>query len=261
MRRSAARSTPCSPRRRRATRVRAGRSRWATPWPVTRCCSTRRPRGRPREGPRAAARALDATRRRRRAGDRAARSLDPWPAHARDALPVRAGGELRRVADLAGVRDGAHRRPHQVRGFAGAGAVVGRLRRAGRGPGDRAPRAVVPSAAARACAVRLSAALQPPYASLFQVTLEHTDDLRGPLWLIVATYRQALWAASAAVLAVHATRMRDLRRALRVLVVAAVPMAALVAGSLHRDGVIHWPYDAHPVLLGAGLLLMREAFL
>jgi len=101
----------------------------------------------------------------------------------------------------------------------------------------------------------------PGYASLFQVTVENGEDLRGPLWLVVTTYHQLLCAIACAVLAVHATRMRDMRRALRVMLVAAVPMAALVAGSLHRSGVIPWPYDAHPLLLGAGLLMMREAFL
>jgi PAS domain-containing protein len=101
----------------------------------------------------------------------------------------------------------------------------------------------------------------PAYAGLFHLTVENGDDVRGPLWLIVTTYHQGLCAAAAAVLAVHATRMRDLRRALRVMVVAAVPIAALIAGTLHRGGVIQWPYDAHPVLLGAGLLMMREAFL
>jgi PAS domain-containing protein len=101
----------------------------------------------------------------------------------------------------------------------------------------------------------------PGYASLFQVTVEGGEDLRGPLWLIVTTYHQVLCAAASAVLAVYAARMRDTRRALRVMLVAAVPMLALVAGSLHRGGVIQWPYDAHPVLLGAGLLMMREAFL
>lgn len=101
----------------------------------------------------------------------------------------------------------------------------------------------------------------PGYASLFQVTVEGGEDLRGPLWLIVTTYHQVLCAVACAVLAVHASRMRDMRRALRVMLVAAVPMLALVAGSLHRGGVIQWPYDAHPVLLGAGLLMMREAFL
>ena len=101
----------------------------------------------------------------------------------------------------------------------------------------------------------------PGYASLFQVTVEGGEDQRGELWLIVTTYHQMLCAVGCAVLAVHASRMRDMGRALRVLVVATVPMLALVAGTLHRGGVIEWPYDAHPVLLGAGLLMMREAFL
>jgi PAS domain-containing protein len=99
------------------------------------------------------------------------------------------------------------------------------------------------------------------YGSLFQVTVENGEDLYGPLWLIVLTYHQALCAVASAVLAVHAARLHDRRRALYVMLVAAVPMGALVASSLHGVGVIQWPYDATPVLFGVGLLVMREAFL
>jgi PAS domain-containing protein len=38
-------------------------------------------------------------------------------------------------------------------------------------------------------------------------------------------------------------------------------MAALVGGTLHRAGALEWPYDAHPVLVGGALLLMRGALL
>jgi PAS domain-containing protein len=99
------------------------------------------------------------------------------------------------------------------------------------------------------------------YASLFHVTVVEGDDLRGPLWFVVTTYHQALCALACAILAASAMRMRDSRRALRALLVALVPMAALVGGTLHRGGLLEWPYDAHPVLLGAGLLLMRDALL
>ena len=101
----------------------------------------------------------------------------------------------------------------------------------------------------------------PAYGSLFHVTVEGADDLHGPLWYAVTTYHQALCALACAILAASAARMRDPRRALRALLAAFVPMAALVGGTLHRSGAFPWPYDAHPVLLGAGLLLMREALL
>lgn len=99
------------------------------------------------------------------------------------------------------------------------------------------------------------------YGSLFQITVEGGDDLRGPLWFVVTTYHQALCILACAILATSATRMRDSRRAFRTLLVAFVPMAALVGGTLHRSGLLQWPYDAHPVLLGVGLLLMRDALL
>jgi PAS domain-containing protein len=99
------------------------------------------------------------------------------------------------------------------------------------------------------------------YGSLFQITVEGAEDLRGPLWFIVTTYHQALCAVGSAILAVSAVRVRDRRRALRSLLLALVPMAAMVGGTLHRGGHLPWPYDAHPLLLGAGLLLMREALL
>ncbi|HVN39644.1 MAG TPA: histidine kinase N-terminal 7TM domain-containing protein [Myxococcota bacterium] len=99
------------------------------------------------------------------------------------------------------------------------------------------------------------------YGSLFLVTVEGADNVHGPLWFIVTTYHQALCALGCAILAVTAVHRRDARRTMRSLIVALVPMAAMIGGTLYRGGWLQWPYDAHPVLLGAALLVMREAFL
>jgi PAS domain-containing protein len=99
------------------------------------------------------------------------------------------------------------------------------------------------------------------YGSLFTVTVINGDDLRGPLWHVVTAYHQGLCVAGCAILASSASKIRDLRRALRSLVVALVPLAAMIGGIMHRGGLLAWPYDATPVLLGAGLLIMRDALL
>lgn len=99
------------------------------------------------------------------------------------------------------------------------------------------------------------------WGALFAITVEGGEDLRGPLWHIVTGYHQLLCAAGCAILAASALRMPDRRRAARTLLVALVPMAALVGGTLHRAGALEWPYDAHPLLVGTALLLMRGALL
>ena len=99
------------------------------------------------------------------------------------------------------------------------------------------------------------------YGSLFAVTLVDLPDLHGPLWHVVITYHQILCVIGCIILAFSAMRFRDARRALRALVVALVPLGALAGGIMHRHGVLAWPYDITPVLLGAGLLIMRDALL
>jgi PAS domain-containing protein len=101
----------------------------------------------------------------------------------------------------------------------------------------------------------------PAYGSLFHVTVEHGDDLLGPLWYVVVFYLQAIAVAACAILVLGALRTHDPRRARRAWVLAGVPLAGLLGGALYRSGAISWPYDIHPVLLGAALLLMRESLL
>ena len=99
------------------------------------------------------------------------------------------------------------------------------------------------------------------YGSLFAVTVVGADDLHGPLWHVVIAYHQVLCITGCTILATSAARIRDVRRALRSLLVALVPLAAMAGGVMHRHGMLAWPYDLTPVLLGAGLLIMRDALL
>ena len=99
------------------------------------------------------------------------------------------------------------------------------------------------------------------YGTLFAVTVIGADDLHGPLWNVVIAYHQVLCVTGCLILAFAAMRFRDKRRALRALVVALVPLGALAGGVMHRNGMLVWPYDVTPVLLGLGLLIMRDALL
>ena len=193
--------------------------------------------------------------RRRRAG------ASPWCCSA----PACCLGRARRAAVGARLRQRADRRPHQVRGLAGAGAALARLRRAGGRARGRAPRALVPGAAARArgsASTRCSGAPATAASSRSPSRAATTCAVRSGT--SSTTYHQVLCARRAAAI-LAAARAAHARPA---------PRAAHHAGRAGADGRrwsaatlytaaarSSWPYDAHPVLLGAVLLLMRDALL
>lgn len=99
------------------------------------------------------------------------------------------------------------------------------------------------------------------YGVLFWTPVADGDDLYGPLWVVLDIYDHALIAVGSALLAAAALRSLDPRRALLSLLVALVPLVALVGSALYMNGQLSWPYDLTPVLLGLVLLVVRDALL
>jgi PAS domain-containing protein len=99
------------------------------------------------------------------------------------------------------------------------------------------------------------------YGGLFWIPIADGDDLYGPLWMVLNIYNHTLFAVGSALLAAAALRSLDPRRTILSLLVAIVPLAALVGSALYMSGRVSWPYDLTPVLLGLVLLVVRDALL
>jgi PAS domain-containing protein len=95
--------------------------------------------------------------------------------------------------------------------------------------------------------------------SLFVTSVEGGEDVYGPLWWAANFYGQTLALGGSLLLA--STALRSRRNPFRTsrLLLACASLLPVFGNALYVGGLLSWPYDPTPLMLGAVLLVMRGA--
>lgn len=97
------------------------------------------------------------------------------------------------------------------------------------------------------------------YGSVFMTTVQDGQDEYGPLWWVATVYGQLLALTGSVILARLALRTRRARQRFWRLLLAATSLLVVIGNALYVGGVVDWPYDPTPLLLGLALFAMRAA--